>query len=353
MKKPTYPLPFITALVALLTLSLANADDAAKSSKANSLGMKFVSIPAGEYTRGFDTNDGRDHRFHLAHRYSTSQSFGAESPAQRVNISRSFEMAVTEVTVAQFRVFVEATSYITDAERSGGGLGCFPDEKNYVDRFHESEDITWKTPGFPQSDNHPVVVVSWNDANAFCEWLSDQESTTYRLPTEAEWEYACRGGTSTWYSWGEDPDDAYRHANVADAALEAAQPQTTSYQRAVKLDEKQGDGVVFTASVGQYEPNAWGLYDMHGNVWEWCSDRWSADLYKRYFDDVPRQERDKVLVRDPHFTEQTDQHQYGDWRLIRGGAWTCAPAAVRCSTRTYAEAADATVYTGFRIVRDK
>ncbi|QEG43706.1 formylglycine-generating enzyme family protein [Roseimaritima ulvae] len=356
MNIPKLALLCVAALLAPLAVSLAvsraSADDAAQPSQANSLGMQFVQIPAGEYMRGFDNRDGRDHRFHLAHRYSTSQSFRTESPPHRVAISRSFEIGVSEVTVGQFREFVEATGYETDAERGGGALGCFPDEKDYVDRFHKSEEITWKSPGFPQSDRHPVVAVSWHDAQAFCQWLSDKESAKYRLPTEAEWEYACRGGTSTWYSWGEDPDEAYQHGNVADAALEAAQPGTTRYQRAVKLETGQGDGVAFTAAVGRYRANAWGLHDMHGNVWEWCSDRWSAGLYERYFDDVPRQKRDEVLVRDPHFTEQTDQHEYGDWRVIRGGAWTCAPAAVRCSIRTYAEAADATVYTGFRIVRD-
>ncbi len=351
MKSSNHHFNFVVLLLPLVTFSFADAQDLVKPAKENSLGMKFVQIPVGDFVRGFDTANGRDHRFHLAHRYSTSQNFGNESPAQRVAISKSFEMGVTEVTVAQFRAFVEAANYKTDAERNEGGLGNFPDEKNYVDRFHRSPGITWKSPGFEQSDNHPVVVVSWNDASAFCEWLSQKESATYRLPTEAEWEYACRGGTSTWYSWGEDPDDAYQHANVADAALEAAQPKTTSYQRAVRLGKNEGDGVIFTASVGKFQPNAWGLYDMHGNVWEWCSDRWSADLYKRYFDGVPRQERKEVIVRDPDFTEKTDQHKYGDWRVIRGGAWTCAPAAVRCSTRTFAESADATVYTGFRIVR--
>jgi len=96
-------------------------------------------------------------------------------------------MGVTEVTVDQFRAFVEATDYVTDAEKNGGALGCFPDEKNYVDRFHKAADISWKSPGFEQSDDHPVVAVSWNDAQAFCQWLSNAERANYRLPSEAEW----------------------------------------------------------------------------------------------------------------------------------------------------------------------
>ena len=98
------------------------------------------------------------------------------------------------------------------------------------------------------------------------------------MPSEAEWEYACRAGKKTWYSWGVDPNDAYAHANVADGALEAAHPNTTRYQRAVKLGADQGDGVVYTSKAARYKPNPWGLYDMHGNVWEWCSD-WIVKSY--------------------------------------------------------------------------
>jgi formylglycine-generating enzyme required for sulfatase activity len=312
--------------------------------------MEFVRIDAGSYRRGFDKDDDREHRFHLAHRFSNRQNFRYETPSHQVLMTRPFEIAKTEVTVAQFRAFVEATGYQTDAEMGGGALGCFPDEKDYVDRFQKSPKISWRSPGFDQTDTHPVVAISWNDAQAFCRWLSEREGIRYRLPTEAEWEYACRAGSTTWYSWGEDPDEAYVHANVADGALEAAQPGTTSYQRAVRLGADEGDGVVFTAAVGTYKPNAKGLFDMHGNVWEWCQDRWSADLYERYFDDVPRPERRDLTVTDPIMEAETDQHRYGDWRVIRGGAWTCAPAAVRCSIRTFAEAGDAAVYTGFRPV---
>ena len=197
-----------------------------------------------------------------------------------------------------------------------------------------------------------MVAVSWKDALKFCEWLSKKEDAEYRLPSEAEWEFACRAGAATWYSWGDEPNAAYRHANVADGALEAAQPNTTRFQRAVRLDATDGDGVVFTAKTASYSPNSWGLHDMHGNVWEWCQDRWSADIYETYFDGIARQQRSQVVVSDPVFLENTDQHKHGDWRTMRGGAWTCAPAAVRSSIRTFAEAGDATVYTGFRVVRN-
>ncbi|EGF26867.1 formylglycine-generating enzyme family protein [Rhodopirellula baltica] len=341
------------ALVLALTLTVpSQAEEPARQSNPNSIGMQFVAMAPGEYRRGFDGSGQRDRQFALAHSFSNPQAFRFDSPSHLVVITKPFELQTTEVTVAQFREFVEATGYQTEAESNGGALGCFPEEKDYVDRFRKSPDVTWRTPGFEQSDDHPVVAVSWNDAVKFCEWLSEQETTTYRLPTEAEWEYACRAGQSTWYSWGSDPDEAYVHANVADGALEAAQPNTTRYQRAVKLEADAGDGVVFTAAVASFRPNPWGLHDMHGNVWEWCQDRWSADLYRRYLDDVPWPKRSQFTVTDPVMLEETPQHAYGDWRCIRGGAWTCAPASVRCSIRTFAEASDATIYTGFRVVRE-
>ena len=343
---------FAVALLCFAGASSASvAEDAVEPAAKDSLGMEFVRIPAGEYLRGFDTSERREHRFHLAHQFSNRQEFRNEKPAHRVAITQDFELGKTEVTVGQFRAFVEATGYTTDAEKSGGALGCFPEEENYVDRFHKAAEITWKMPGFAQSESHPVVAVSWNDAQAFCRWLSSKDGVRYRLPTEAEWEYACRADSASWYSWGEDPDDAYTHANVAGGALEAAQPGTTRFQRAVRLEASDGDGAVFTSPAGKFKPNSWGLLDMHGNVWEWCEDRWDAGLYERVFDGIPRQERDSVIVRDPLFETPTDQHQYGDWRVIRGGAWTCAPASVRCSIRTFAEAGDAAVYTGFRVVR--
>ena len=336
----------------LLVGSGTGADERPKPMSGNSLGMKLVRIPAGEYVRGFDSSNRRERLFDTAHQHSTKQNFKNETPAHRTVMTKAFEIASTEVTVGQFRQFVAATGYKTDAEKNGGALGCFPEEKDYVDRFHKDPGINWKTPGFEQTDTHPVVCVSWKDAKRFCEWLSEKESRVYRLPSEAEWEYCCRAGESSWYSWGEQPDAAYQHANVADGALEAAQPRTTQYQRAVRLGADEGDGVVFTAKTASYRANPWGLYDTHGNVWEWCEDRWSADVYEGFFDGVPRQERSKVTVRDPLFLEETDQHKYGDWRSMRGGAWTCAPAAVRSSIRTFAEASDSSVYTGFRVVRE-
>ncbi len=311
--------------------------------------ITFVPVPAGEFVQGFRHDE---RLFAKAHPYSTSQNFKSEKPAHRVAISKKYELSKTEVTVGQFRKFVDATGYRTDAEKGRGALGFFPDRKNHVERFEVNPKITWRDPGFTQNENHPVVGVSLRDALAFCEWLSQKEERMIRLPTEAEWEHACRAGSEGWYSWGTDPDLAYQFANVADGALEAAHPGTTRFQRAVKLGASEGDRAVYTAEVGSYRPNALGLHDLHGNVWEWCHDRYQEDHYERLLDGLPRQEREKFLVTDPRGPETTDQHQYGDWRVLRGGSWFTAPAYVRSSVRAYAEAGEASCYTGFRVLRE-
>lgn len=312
----------------------------------------FVHIPAGRFRLGFHTDDGGEHRFRLAHPYSNAQNFKLETPVHNVSITRPFEISRTEVTVGQFKTFVDETGFVTDAEKGGGASVWNSDSDSYVDRFEKRSDANWKNPGFPQTDQHPVVGISHNDAVAYCAWLSKVAGRTIRLPSEAEWEYACRAGSDSWYSWGEDPDAAYQHANVADGALEAKYPRTTSFQRAVRLDADEGDGEVFTAPVGTFQPNPWGLHDMHGNVWEWCQDRWDAQRYRLAIKGVSRKDLPTHVVKDPVFLTKTEQHKYGDWRVMRGGAWTCAPASVRCSIRTFAEASDANVYTGFRVVRE-
>jgi len=185
------------------------------------IGMKLVLIPEGEFMMGSrgppDTDPDAD---------------GDETPQHRVRITRPFYLGIHEVTVGEFRKFADATAHRTDAEGTPGGP-------------------TWRDPGFTQEDDHPVVRVSWNDADTLCKWLSRQEGKTYRLPTEAEWEYACRAGTSTAYSFGDD------RAELAEYAW---------------FDQSE------THPVGRKKPNAWGLYDMHGNAEEWCAD-WYDDGY--------------------------------------------------------------------------
>ena len=166
----------------------------------NSIGLKLVRIPAGEFTMG-SPEDEKGRR---------------EDELQRhVRITRDYEIGQYEVTRGQFRKFVEATKYKTDAERGlRGGYGFDDATMKLMGPDHK---YSWQFTGFPQTDEHPVVNVSWNDANAFCRWLTDTEKQTFRLPTEAEWEYACRGGSRTAYANGEDPEKVIEMGNIMDA----------------------------------------------------------------------------------------------------------------------------------------
>ena len=338
-------------LVLLIGLSLSSSTSWGEI-QTNSIGMQMQQIPAGEFLQGFDNENGGENEFRIHHIYSNQQDLNFERPVHRVAITKEFEIGIHEVTVAQFITFVESTGYITNAEKQGTGMGFFPLEENFVDRYHTSSDINWKNPGFDQTDNHPVTVVSWKDAQAFCEWLSKKEGRHYRLPTESEWEYVCRASTTTWYSWGKDPKNASNFANVADGTLESKYSGSTSYQRAIQLTEKEGDGFAITAPVASFQPNPWGIYDTHGNAWEWCQDRWDEEIYEKRLEGLPHYRWKERLIEDPLNESKTAQHEYGDWRVIRGGGWNCASASTRSTIRSYAEAEDSTVYIGFRVVRE-
>jgi formylglycine-generating enzyme required for sulfatase activity len=191
----------------------------------NSIGMELVLIPAGEYLMGSPEGD--------------KDALDREHPQHRVRITRPFYLSATEVTRGQFRRFVDETAYRTEAERDGkGGYGWNEEKKT----FEQNRRYNWQSPGLEQTDDHPVVNLSWNDAVAFCEWLSRKEGVTYRLPTEAEWEYACRAGTTTRYSFGDD------EASLGEFAW------------------FEGNSNRATHPVGQKSRNHWGLHDMYGNV---------------------------------------------------------------------------------------
>jgi formylglycine-generating enzyme required for sulfatase activity len=242
------------------------------------------------------------------------------------------------VTVGQFRRFVEQTGYRTEAERDGtGGNGW----NEAIKKWERDPKYTWRNPGFTQADDHPVVDVSWNDAVAFGDWLSGQDGLKpfdhvhargpwdgdgYRLPTEAEWEYACRAGTTTRYQGGDDPETLAQVGNIADGTFKA---KLSGWTSAVTAQ----DGYVYTAPVGRFRANAFGLYDMHGNVWEWCLDGYEADYYK------------KAPGADPLSSSQAAS------RVSRGGSWDYLSRDVRSAYR----ARDAPVHrysnVGFRVVR--
>ena len=220
----------------------------------NSLGMRLVYIPPGKFLMGSSESEVSRDKQEVQH---------------EVELTKEFYLGVHEVTVGQFKQFVRETKYQTDAERDGKG-GYGPDAAGKFDKMNPK--FTWKSPGFEQTDDHPVVIVTWNDARAFCRWLSEKEKKAYRLPTEAEWEYACRAGTSTAYWHGNDPEELAQAGNAADATARAKFPGWT-------IGIKGKDGHAFTAPVGQFRKNPFGLFDMHGNVWEWCEDWYDSKGY--------------------------------------------------------------------------
>ncbi|MFM7919428.1 MAG: formylglycine-generating enzyme family protein, partial [Planctomycetaceae bacterium] len=175
-----------------------------------------------------------------------------ESPARKVRIS-AFRMQATEVTRGQFAEFVRSTNYRTDAERDARGGFGFNSETG---RSEEHPRYNWRNTGFPQTDKHPVVNVSWNDADAFAKWLTEQsrdngETVRYLLPTEAQFEYALRAGAATRYATGDSPQTLDGNANVRDASLE----QRLANRRFSTPSFKFDDGVAFTAVVGSYPKN--------------------------------------------------------------------------------------------------
>ncbi|QDT37221.1 formylglycine-generating enzyme family protein [Stratiformator vulcanicus] len=341
--------------IAIFTVVLVCRPAAAQvrpgSVSENTVGMEMVAIPPGEFGMGESDQSGleRDHPWSVTIPGNTTNN---ERPQHRVRISKPFDVAKHEVTVGQFKQFVDATGHVTDAEKNDGALGFDPTGEKHTERLRVDKKFSWKNPGFEQDDQHPVVCVSWHDANAYCKWLSEKEGKTYRLPTEAEWEYCARAGTKTWYSWGNDPDLAYEHGNVGDATLEKAHPQTVSYQRTASL-QGDGDGHLYTAPVGSMKPNPAGLLDMHGNVWEWCSDKFQLAYYQELVKPLSRKEKTTHVFEDPTGPKTTPQHEHGDWRSIRGGSWYTAPYMTRSAARGFANAPDAFCYVGFRVIKER
>ena len=291
----------------------------------NSLGMQFVLIPAGEFRMGL-TDEDLEQVVRLFPSFD-KPTYQNEQPAQHVKISRPFYFGRYEVTRSQFAAFVDAEHYQTDAEKNPkGGWGY-----NKLLQPEMGPEFNWKNLGVPTTDDQPVVNVSWNDAVAFCRWLSEKEKVEYRLPTEAEWEYACRGGTTTLWWTGNSREQTVEAGNVVDATATAKFPDW-------KYAVRSNDGYVFAAPVGKFAPNPFGLYDILGNVWEWCQDAYDpADYAHR----VPA--KGETLI-DPTNAESKQ-------RVVRGGSWLNDPRSARSSFRGRSDPDTYGDITGFRVVR--
>ncbi len=240
----------------------------------------LVKVPAGSFEMGAGPED--------------ADANEKELPRHKVTISSEFWIGESEVTVGQFRAFVDATGYTTFAEAEGSAFGR--DENNQMDWI---EGANWRNPGFSQTEEDPVVNVSWYDATEFCQWLGELSGFNIALPTEAQWEYAARAGVQTAYLWGDGPGAADGWMNVR----EELAPNGLSWD----------DGYVFTAPVKSFRANDFGLYDIHGNVWEWIGS------HPYSFSPEPRT--------DPAGPDQGTE--YG----IRGGSWFNDFSAQRLSSR--------------------
>jgi sulfatase modifying factor 1 len=319
-----------TALVgAALVAACAGAPPA-----LDALGIAFVRVPAGAFAMG---SDEPAHALAAAYPGLEPARFEAlsdEAPVHRVHITRDFEMSRHEITVGQFRAFLQRSGHVPESIADGtGGYGHNPAYDPATsprrDAFEgRSPRYSWQNPGFAQGEDHPVVNVTWNDALALARWLSRQEGRTYRLPTEAEWEYACRAGTQGRYQHGDDPVGLLRVGNTFDEDAAANWPAW----RGRALPGR--DGHAFTAPVGSYAPNAFGLHDMHGNVWEWVSD-WHDDGYyaRSPGDDPPGPADGAVKVR-------------------RGGSWHTWALYARCAFRNWNTVETRYTLVGIRLVRE-
>ncbi len=293
--------------------------------KPNSIGMQMTLIPPGEFLMGSSDAD-----ITLALKIAEETKLDenavkriqTERPQHTVRITKPFRLAAHEVTIGQFAKFVEQAKYKTQAEEFGGNSGTVKLEEVNPDSLK----LNWRTPGQPVTDDSPVTQVSWNDAVAFCNWLSEQEklepyyqrdadnwtllpkANGYRLPTEAEWEYACRAGTTTQYSFGDDWKELDKYG----------------------WSNKNAGGRPH--AVGSLPANPFGLYDLHGNVWEWCQDWYYVTWYQKSPQDDPTGPSGVSV------------------RVNRGGGWDSMPASSRSSYRHHTAPSIRFYHRGFRPV---
>lgn len=300
---------------------------------SNSLGMAFVHVKPGNFTMGSPTNE--------KGRYFDETS-------HQVILKQGFYIGQTEVTVGQWRRFIQATAYKTEAETgekqpfkdvTGSAMIAGLSTMGSVKTEKKSKSIFWEEPGFSQSDNHPVTCISYNDAQQFIKWLSKKEGRNYRLPTEAQWEYAHRAGDKTASSWGKGSDNACRYSNVADKALKKELGSVSIHACE--------DGIAYTAPIAQFVPNAFGLFDTTGNVKEWCRDKYGSYFNNRT---IIRGVMINRKMEGPLIDPQGPKK--GSMRVIRGGGWDSPPEECRAAYRDKKVPEYWNNNLGFRLVGD-
>jgi formylglycine-generating enzyme required for sulfatase activity len=294
---------------------------------------EMVSLPPGRFVMGSTDEDLATVIFPEALGLDVA---GWEKPARAMRILHPFALGSREVTVAQYAAFVAANP-------GRAFTACkAPSE-------HEAKS-NWQEPGFPQGPDHPVVCVSWQDAADYAAWLAAETGQPYRLPSEAEWEYAARAGTVTARYYGTDTRLHCRYENGPDLTRSAAgfaTPELFS-QDGIMPDFVCADGHVHTAPVGSFKANPWGVYDMLGNVREW-----TADCYHKNLIGVPEDGRAWVLA--PAQCGPVDEDGYFRGRILRsmrGASFSYAPYGHRAARRGFFVIDHASPGVGFRVARD-
>ena len=334
---------FVVVFIVLVTMIGVVFSEPQESPKKHSadlgggMRMELVLIPAGKFKMGSGESAKETAAFfNKTYRENfppdleegvEANFFQNEHPQHEVSITKPFFMGMHHVTRGQFNQFVADTAYKTDTEKDKNLLawGWDSDKK----QFSNDKKYSWQNTGFKQTDEHPVVNVTWIDAMAFCKWLSKKEGKTYRLPTEAEWEYSYRAGTTTRYPSGDDPKTLGKVTDLADLVDATVRAKMPDWKYMIR----HSDNYMFTSPVGKSKPNAFGLYDMYGNAFQWCSD-WYGDKYYA-----------QSLAIDPTGPDS------GKDRVIRGGTWTFRPLGARCAERSRTEPDGRNCAAGFRVVR--
>jgi formylglycine-generating enzyme required for sulfatase activity len=291
------------------------ADAAAEQPLLDSFDIRLKRIPAGSFLMGSDELD--------------PDAQASERPRREVEIGGDFLMGQYEITVKQFQAFVDETGYKTTSESASSPEGGWGYNRARRDFERPGKRYSWRNTGFPQRENHPVCNLSWHDAVAYCDWLTthSQHDLKYRLPTEAEWEYACRAGTTTSWPFGSDPQRLRRMGNIADGSLKRSLRADTIVRGASRAVE-WNDGFAFSSPVGSFETNPLGLHDMLGNVAEWCADEFL-----------------------PYDASTPPANRSGE-RVFRGGSWGYGVAGSRSAARGHFAPTDRWANIGFRVAAD-
>ena len=273
----------------------------------------MVVIPAGSFQMGSD----RVERM-------KGGIMRPQGPIHPVTIAASIAVGKFEVTNAEYEAFVAATARPAQSCRAWGG-------------DNQIFGLNWRDPEYGRlvRADEPVVCVYWNDALAYAAWLAEETGKPYRLLTEAEWEYAANGGSTTTWPWGEDATQICKHGNVLDEAAVANPQILKGVSTSASMAAACNDGYITVAPVGQFQPNGFGLYDLVGNIWEWAQDC-SLKFYPEDSSDGSAIEVDGPCEK----------------RAIRGGSWRSRLARQRTTFRGRDPEPTAYHLFGFRIARD-